>query len=505
MTAPGLSWERSVLRVVFVVQWLALALGVFVGVFEGQASSRSLAAAGVALIYVAGTGALPLRYLHRPLIRETVSLAGSLLLAATLSLSGAGDSPYVLLSVTPTIFASFFGGLRPGIATSLLSAALLAVVVLAEEQPIATAFGWMGLYLIVSITGVQARRLALDAQLRAELAEVSSVAAGEQLDRLQRAHQLLSRLAELAANSEINPVAIGTAALSSMGDLVPGSSAVATIEGEQGPVIVARQGAEEPGAVRTIFPLQVGGSSVGSVVVWSTAPLSESQHADLSTAFQPLAFAFANIRLLQQIARTAIHEERTRLARELHDEIGPSLASLGLALDVTALEFPTEPGLTAHLESLRGHVTELVDEVRSTVSDLRHEPRGSLVDAIGKLVAELGSPPEVSLDIVERRPPRPTVWDDILGIVGEALRNAQRHSGAATVSVTGIVDFDSGELEVTDNGTGFVPSLVGSAHFGIVGMRERAANIGGRLGIQSGPAGTTVNLKWEPNGQSTDR
>ena len=116
--------------------------------------------------------------------------------------------------------------------------------------------------------------------------------------------------------------------------------------------------------------------------------MTRPQHQSIEAVLQPATLAFSNVLLLQQIARTAIREERTRLARELHDDIGPSLASLGLSLDMAILQHPDVPELTGHLAGLRSSVTDLVEEVRDTVAGLREAEPISLHEEAVKLCAE---------------------------------------------------------------------------------------------------------------------
>ncbi len=59
-----------------------------------------------------------------------------------------------------------------------------------------------------------------------------------------------------------------------------------------------------------------------------------------------------------------------------------------------------------------------------------------------------------------------------------------------------MVDFDRGWLSVIDDGRGFDTTRISEGHFGLIGMKERAAKIGGRLDVESGPRGTAVSIEW---------
>jgi signal transduction histidine kinase len=476
---------------------MTLGLGVFVGVVQSRATSASFAAAGVATLFAVGTSMAPDAALRRPLIRETVLLAGAILSMTAVSLSGGSDSPYLLFSLVPTIYANSFGGFRLGMATALLSAGLFGAIALVDSPTRPTlAMGWAGLYVVVGLTFAQTRRLLVEINRSADaLAEQSSVVA-QRLLQLEDAHDLLTRLSEISDTADINPINIASSALESLAETLPDSAALAAMTSDRGPVVVWRQGKEQSPAFHTRFPLVVNDVEVGFVEVSTPGPLADQQRQTAEDGLRPLALAFSNILLLQGIARKAIREERTRMARELHDELGPSLASLGLALDLVTLQHPTEPDLVSHLQDLRGNVSQLVEEVRASVADLRDPSTPSLSQTLAELDGSLTEPPVLEIRLRELRPPRPAIAGDVGAIVVEAIRNAHRHSGGQKVLVEGIADFDRGRITVADDGTGFDPAATPDRRFGLVGMKERADRIGAKFSIESNQAGTSVTLSW---------
>jgi signal transduction histidine kinase len=178
-----------------------------------------------------------------------------------------------------------------------------------------------------------------------------------------------------------------------------------------------------------------GGSRCASAPVTSELSCCHLQRTphrrdieSLDGVLKPVALSFANVLLLQEVANTAVKEERSRLARELHDEIGPTLATLGLALD-TAVVQADDGDIARHLSELRGSVADLVDDVRTTVADLRSERHGSLVTRLTEASHAMSPPPTVEVTLDERRPPRPSIIEDVSAIVIEAIRNAHQHSG----------------------------------------------------------------------------
>jgi signal transduction histidine kinase len=456
----------------------------------------TLLAAGVAGLAVLGYTVVPLTWHLRSFVADGIAFSGALLTVTAVTITGSADSPYLLLSITPTVWAGLYGGLRMGLATALLSSGTLFLTDAAQRQPDASALispeilVVSGVQILIAGTVAQVRRLLIDLGGRQRELDASKAATA----RLQGAHDLLTRLADLTAGEDISPIALGNAALETITANRPGSAARAVLMTARGPLLVAKNGPDVLDAFQTAIPLNIGGKEVGSVVLLTLTPLTETEKEDIETSLQPLALSFANVNLLQTIASRAITEERIRIARELHDDLGPSLASLGLALDVALLQDSVPPTLADHLSELRRNVGHLVSDVRNTVADLRSQPQEALASALLRLTAVDG--PEVHLALDERRPPGPALATDLTALVSEALRNAIRHSAATSVKVEGFVDYDHGQVTVSDNGRGFDPGKVPSGHYGLVGMSERARRMGARLSINSGASGTSVTIEW---------
>lgn len=503
-------WESRFHKVLLALLWVALALGVFISFWEARKEAAALGgeaigpeaigAAMAASVFVLGSQILPRAYLRITWIRELSSLVGVTLVMMAVSLSGALDSPFLLLSLTPIMVAGVFGGFRSGLATAGLAAGVLVIIAVgldAFELPLF--FQWAGLYLLIGFTFGQARRLLLEEGERADALAAASFETTRRLERLERANNLLTRFAEVADTAELNPVTVGHAALESLSEVASFHAAVVALAGDDGPVVVARRGNEEPNDHRSIIPLSVGSRDVGMVVVISAQEPTQAEYQATAELLEPVALAFSNILLLQDIARRAIREERARLARDLHDEIGPSLASLGLALDLALLQHPADPDLAEHLRELRTSVGGMVEDVRSTVADLRMPEQPSVTEVMKSLSASVSdTDPEIDVRITERRPPRPSIAPDLIAIITEAVRNAIRHSGSANITIHGTVDFDEGSVTVHDEGKGFRRDRVPDGHYGLLGMEERAERIGASLNITSTRGGTAVTVTWGP-------
>ena len=490
------TWERRVLRVIVAASWLALTTGILIAVLSTAGSPASLIASAAGAVWVLAITTLPRTLLARPLVLEILAITGVVASMIAVGLTDSVTSPFLLLSLTPTIYTAIMGGFRTGLATAALSAAVLALLAFAVGATFMQAAPFVLLYLLVGITIAYLRRLLEDTEARARRATASTAEVEDRLASLENAHALLARLGAVTANADSGPVAVGRSALELVCAEFPNSSGVAAIEGEEGPIVVARHGVTPDPASETTIPLIAGERVVGVVRLRTPEPVSQSERDRLETALRPVALAFANAIMLQEISQSAVKAERTRLARDLHDEIGPGLASLGLSLDMALLQGASESELTRHIEQLRVRVTELVDEVRTTVTDLRSGSATTLSSIVTTQMAGLNTDADLSYEVDERRPIRPSLCEPVARIVGEALRNAVNHAGADHIRVNGWVDFDRGRVSVVDDGDGFDPESVGHGHFGLIGMQERGQDAGVEVDVSSGEGGTRVLIEW---------
>jgi signal transduction histidine kinase len=204
---------------------------------------------------------------------------------------------------------------------------------------------------------------------------------------------------------------------------------------------------------------------------------------------QQVALAVDNARWFARLRTVGAEQERTRIARELHDNLGQSLAYLAFELDRIAAA-SGDPGIQPDLAALRQDVRKVVGEVRDTLYDLRTD-----VSEGSDLVATL----EEFLDRVRSRTGRAVILRhaadhrlrlpqerEMWRIAQEAVTNAERHSDGRTISVTWRCTAREAVLEVVDDGRGFDGERPGRLDsYGILGMRERADAIGATLNLDS--------------------
>lgn len=484
-------WLSRLRRAVSGLNWLFVILGVVSTVASPPVTFADATAAVLALTYVVLIQVVPLEWLRRPAAREFVVLASTATSAAAAALSGGFASPFVLLAMTPIVIAAVVGGYRLGVATGLLSVAMTATAEMLSANPDwIRASIWIGLALIIAITFGLARKLILEAVQQADVIAALSAETGAQLERLQSANSLISRFEDLTESTELDPETIGTALLESVRTAVPFiHGRVRTADG----LAVAELGEPSPNGESWSRPIVHRGTTFGRIELAVERPVTTRQRDIVEDVLAPVGVAFANIHSVQRIARAAIENERARVARELHDGIGPALASLGLALDVARMQSGDLPGLAGELADMRTTVTTLVEDVRSSVEDLRTpEPEPLSVALVGVDTGSIG----LSVDLDTKAVPRARLAGDVNAIVVEAVRNAVRHSNATTIGVFGVLDYDSGTVTIADDGRGFDPGSVPPGHFGLIGMRERAERIGAEIRLESSPDGTQITLTW---------
>ncbi len=483
-----------------VFSWAALVVGTVGAALEDYTIARVVGASVISGAWVVALHAVPSRIRRHPLGGEVVAVAGVAAALAAVGLTGGGESPFLLLAVAPTLFAASLLGTRVGLETALLSITGLVVVATISGDPIVAVPAAVSatLQLVVAAGFSQIHRIYRDAERESAALRRETAETAVRMRRMEAAHDLLLRFSGLTDPAELNPVTAGQEGLARLREVVEFDAALVAYHGESGPVVVARDGEEIAPHHRMTFALGNTREELGFIVLARGHDFTAEERAAIEATLRPVELTFANITLLRDLTRRAVREERTRLARELHDEIGPSLASLGLALDVAVLQYPLEQELGNHLEGLRSSVSHLVEDIRKTVTDLRADDHPTLTQQARSLAAEAPpGGPKVSVAIDERRPPRPAIVDDIAAMLTEAVRNAIRHAGARHIRIDGYADRTEGKLSVTDDGAGFDVGEVGESRYGIIGMKERAARIDGSCVVESSPGvGTTVSIAW---------
>lgn len=207
----------------------------------------------------------------------------------------------------------------------------------------------------------------------------------------------------------------------------------------------------------------------------------------------------------EKIRMVVIHEERDRIARELHDTLEQELAGITMQLDLAVDCFQKTPQTAQQaIETARKISRRSMVEARRSVWDLRCRmlEEGDLVSALSQAVESMTNGERTSIHVeVEGEPRRlaATTELNLLRIGQEAVINAVKHARPSRVTLFLQFRPQVVRLSVVDDGCGFQPigaALNGSSHFGLLDMRERAQSLGSRLEIHSEPgAGTRIELE----------
>jgi signal transduction histidine kinase len=262
-------------------------------------------------------------------------------------------------------------------------------------------------------------------------------------------------------------------------------------------------------------PLVSGGKAIGLYSLSRTEPASFSEE-DLRLAealSAPASVAIHNAALfkevlagnerLQTLSRKLVEmqeDERRRVSRELHDEAGQTLTSLLLTLRLLEREAGPGGAVTARAEDLRRIAESIQETLHRVATGLRPVALDhlGLVPALQQLVGNFSTSggPNIVLETLGFGDGRLTteVETALYRIAQEALTNAVRHAAAREIAV--VLERREGHLVliVEDDGRGFDADLASrSGRLGMIGMRERAEMLGGRLLMESSPgSGTTI-------------
>jgi signal transduction histidine kinase len=258
-------------------------------------------------------------------------------------------------------------------------------------------------------------------------------------------------------------------------------------------------------------PLLRGGGTIGTLAVAgrSGGAVDVDDIEMLSSLANQAAIAIENDRLDRELRELAVRSERERIAREIHDGLAQVLGYVN-----TKSQAVEELLSAGRIPEAQGQMGELAAAARSIYVDVREAilglsvtaaPEGGLVGAIeayartfadaSKVAAEIDADPAVGQDALD-----PAVEAAAFGVVREALTNVRKHADARRVAIRLRRTAEELSIEVEDDGRGFDPSVGAAApgdfpHYGLVGMRERAAAVGGAVAWRSAPGrGTTVRL-----------
>lgn len=200
----------------------------------------------------------------------------------------------------------------------------------------------------------------------------------------------------------------------------------------------------------------------------------------------------------------ATHEERARLAREIHDGLAQDLWYAKLKQARLAGMEPMPAEARALVDEVANAIDSSLAEARQAVMALRPTESGPFAQVLTRYVEDFGDRFGIAVDCevgVDIDVGSPRAQAELLRIVQEALNNVRRHADATLVRVE--ASHEDGELRirVADNGRGFDPSILGRSGYGLRSMAERAEMVGGELTVDTRPQdGTRVEVRLRTSG-----
>ncbi|MFC6336867.1 PAS domain-containing sensor histidine kinase [Pseudomonas karstica] len=256
--------------------------------------------------------------------------------------------------------------------------------------------------------------------------------------------------------------------------------------------ILTRQGEQRWAEIKAVTRRLEDGVVVWDGIVWD---ITESKRVELE-----LDASRAQLRELSAHLENVREEEKARIAREVHDELGQMLTVLKLETSMCELAYAQlDPGLHDRLNSMKRLIAQLFQLVRDVATALRPPILDAgIASAIEWQARRFEARTQIPC-LVQVPDNLPAISDvkaiGLFRILQEALTNVMRHAQAHTVELTLAVEGSNLRLTISDDGAGFVPAQGRPVSFGLVGMRERVLIMGGQLSLDSTLGeGTTLSV-----------
>ncbi|MGH9243640.1 MAG: GAF domain-containing sensor histidine kinase [Acidimicrobiales bacterium] len=527
--------------ILLLTRWVTVAVSVAIVAADSPVAPTTIFWGGIVVAYAAFRTVRPRGLTDDPQSMVAIVASGVIHVAAIVG-TGYWESPLTFTLIAPVLAVGFARGIMAALA---FSAATTMVITVPDLLLNDRAYDDRGVYPVmllglVALLGGYARRISGEASRR-------QLAAIDRQTRLAEANSLLFALhraaQSLPASLDLDETVEST--VTRLRDLI--SYELATLllsdETDQGWAIARLDGpasrdvdlptkvaadALPPPMARAVaggFLVQVndlgssGGpglwpaarsglyialkarGSVGGLIALEDRAPDHFDRRDvelLSGYVEPAALAIDNARWFGRLRTVGAEEERTRLARDLHDRIGQSLAHLAFELDRVVRARQRGDEIGTDLERLRDDVRRVVSEVRDTLSDLRTAvtERQDILAALRLLGERLRNRSGIDVTVTgdpTGRLPLPQERE-LFRIAQEAVVNVERHAEATTISIAWWSDGHNAILDITDDGQGFAVGDGRADSYGIVGMRERAASVGATLDIES-PSGKGIRVR----------
>jgi signal transduction histidine kinase len=484
---------------------------------------------------------------------KPIALAGSSRAAAEIGLeivfhvviiakTESWNSPFVIVILPTVVAAGFARGYA--FALELSTAATIVLAVWFDRNfnthpptySVTLSAAWLALFLLVSLVSSYSRHV-LEENARQQTQTL------DRLGRLAEANKLLFQLNTIAQTlpSSLDMGEVLDSTITQLRDLIDfdaitillledsdrtwvpvrevGNPDQVSLTTSQLPPVLIRalgqQGALTEGALGTekdggLWPearsgiyasLSARGAQIGLMALESSQS-GQFQQTDvevLDGITDSFSYAVSNARMFSRLRTIGAEEERTRIARDLHDQIGQALAHLGFEIDRAKRASDRGEAMSPRLVELRGEVSGVTRMVRDTLYDLRTDVTESqdMLATMELFLSRVKERAGLEVSIAHEASGRlPLIQErEMWRIAKEAVINVERHAQAKSLTLTWRSDGRSAELVVSDDGIGLDPEKGRFDSYGMIGMRERAATVGARLEIDSEPGqGTNIRV-----------
>jgi len=190
--------------------------------------------------------------------------------------------------------------------------------------------------------------------------------------------------------------------------------------------------------------------------------------------------------LLARLMNSSPNSERTRLARELHDGLAQELASLGYRLDQIIGSNNLDNINRAPLRQIRFSISGLINQVRDEIFELRTNESKSFKAQLDQQLSTILSLSDITYEIHGEIEVKSNQRFELMRAVRELIFNAMRHADCSVIHIS----LTNNQIEIEDNGVGGVIEKQNS--YGLLGVRERLAEIGALIDIKSESTGSTI-------------
>ncbi|MFJ2984205.1 MULTISPECIES: PAS domain S-box protein [unclassified Pseudomonas] len=256
--------------------------------------------------------------------------------------------------------------------------------------------------------------------------------------------------------------------------------------------ILTREGEQRWADIKASTRRLANGRVVWDGIVWD---ITQSKRAELA-----LAKSQEQLRELSAHLESVREEEKARIAREVHDELGQMLTVLKLELSMCELAFAElDPGLNERLTSMKRLIAQLFQLVRDVATALRPPILDAgIASAIEWQARRFEARTQIPC-LVQVPDNLPALSDakatGLFRILQEALTNVMRHAQAHSVEIELVREGEKLRMTVSDDGSGFCLEQARPTSFGLVGVRERVLMLGGSMALHSEPGeGTSLSV-----------